>query len=415
MKDKKIQYLITKEEARQKHTINLIASENTVSQDILEATGSVLTNKYAEGKPFKRYYAGCETVDTIEQIAIERAKKLFGASWVNVQPHSGTQANLAVYQALLSPGDTILGLDLKHGGHLSHGFIANASGKNYRGVSYQLDPKTEQLDYAAIRRIAKKEKPKLIICGASAYSRDWDYKTLRKITDEVKALLLADIAHPAGLIAAKLLNDPFDYAHIVTSTTHKTLRGPRGGIIMLRHDINHPYNKLKAKKKFSELLDSAVFPGTQGGPLEHVIAAKAICFAEAATPAYKSYAKQVIKNAQCLANELSKKGYRIVSGGTDNHCFLVDLTPKKITGLEAQEKLESIGITVNKNLLPFDEQSSTVTSGIRLGTAAITSRGYKEKDMKQIATWIDQALTTTENKNLNLLKKEIQSYVKNLR
>jgi len=410
MHDKIISRLITKEGQRQKQQLNLIASENYVSDDVLEATGSVLTNKYAEGRPSKRYYAGCEVVDEVEALAIERAKKLFGATWANVQPHSGTQANLAVYQALLAPGDTILGLDLKHGGHLSHGFSANASGKSYHGVAYQLNPKTELLDYAAIRRIAKKEKPKLIVCGASAYSRDWDYQALRKIADEVKALLLADIAHPAGLIAAKLLNDPFDHAHVVTTTTHKTLRGPRGGLIMLRHDINHPYDKTKNKKKLSELIDSAVFPGTQGGPLEHVIAAKAICFAEALTPAYKRYAKQVIRNAKTLAKHLSGFGFRIVSDGTDNHSFLVDLTSKGITGAEAQQRLSDIGITVNKNLLPFDTQSSTITSGIRLGTAATTTRGMDEKDMKKIAEWIAQTLTGT--KQTKKLAREVQAFVK---
>lgn len=412
MHDKTVSRLIAKEERRQKNELNLIASENYASDAVLQAAGSVLTNKYAEGRPSKRYYAGCEVIDEVEALAIERAKKLFGATWANVQPHSGTQANLAVYQALLMPGDTILGLDLKHGGHLSHGFSANASGKSYRGISYQLDPKTERLDYDAIRRIAKKEKPKLIVCGASAYSHDWDYKKLRAIADEVKAFLLADIAHPAGLIAAMLLSDPFDYAHVVTTTTHKTLRGPRGGLIMLRKDFLHPYDKNKAKKKLSELLDSAVFPGMQGGPLEHVIAAKAICFGEALKPAYRTYAKNVIANARALSQALAKRGYRIVSGDTDNHSFLVDLTAKNLTGAEAQTRLSAIGITVNKNLIPFDTQPSTITSGIRLGTAAITTRGFKTKDMNRIADWIDLALTTTNTKQTKNLQREVQGFVK---
>lgn len=409
MHDKTVSSLIAKEERRQKNELNLIASENYVSDAVLQAAGSVLTNKYAEGRPSKRYYAGCEVVDEVEALAIERAKKLFGATWANVQPHSGTQANLAVYQAILSPGDAILGLDLKHGGHLSHGFSANASGKSYRGIAYQLDPKTERLDYEAIRRLAKKEKPKLIVCGASAYSHDWDYKKLRAIADEVKAFLLADIAHPAGLIAAKLLNDPFDYAHVVTTTTHKTLRGPRGGLIMLRKDILHPYDKNKSKKKLSELLDSAVFPGMQGGPLEHIIAAKAICFGEALKPSYRAYARNIIANARALSQALAKRGYRIISGDTDNHSFLVDLTAKKITGAEAQERLSAICITVNKNLIPFDTQPSTIASGIRIGTAAITTRGFKTKDMARIADWIDRALTDANQ--TKKLAREVQDFV----
>jgi glycine hydroxymethyltransferase len=383
-KDTAIFDLIQKEKERQLHGIELIASENFVSQQVLDAMGSILTNKYAEGLPHKRYYGGCEVVDLIEDLAIERLKKLFGATWANVQPHSGSQANAAVMLACLNPGDKILGFDLSHGGHLTHGSPVNFSGKLYKTSFYGVSKETGLVDYDAMEKIALQEKPKMIICGASAYSRDWDYARIRKIADSVNAIILADISHPAGLIATKILNDPFDYCHIVTTTTHKTLRGPRGGVIMMRNDFENPWGFKTPKgeiKMMSALLDGAVFPGTQGGPLEHVIGAKAVAFGEALDPSFLVYNKQVQANARVMAAEFMKLGYGVVSGGTDNHCMLIDLRSKNITGKEAENTLVKADITVNKNMVPFDDKSPFVTSGFRVGTAAITTRGIKENDI----------------------------------
>jgi glycine hydroxymethyltransferase len=395
IQDKAIYDLIHQEQQRQLNGIEMIASENFVSEQVMRAMGTVLTNKYAEGLPKKRYYGGCEIVDEIEQIAIDRAKELFKATWANVQPHSGAQANAAVMLAVLKPGDTILGFDLAHGGHLTHGSPVNFSGKLYRPTFYGVEQETGLINWDKVEETAKREQPKLIICGASAYSRDWDYVRLRAIADQVGALLMADIAHPAGLIAKGVLNDPLAHCHIVTTTTHKTLRGPRGGMIMLRNDIENPFGIKNPKgelRMLSELLDSAVFPGTQGGPLVHVIAAKAIAYGEALSDGFATYVSQVQKNAQALAKAIVSKGYQIISGGTDNHLMLIDLRSKNLTGKLAQETLDKVHITVNKNAVPFDDKSPFVTSGMRLGTPAVTTRGLKEGDMQKIADLIDTAL-----------------------
>ena len=402
-KDLEIFNLIDQEKSRQIEGIELIASENFISDQVLKATGSVLTNKYAEGYPGKRYYGGCAVVDEIETLAIERAKELFGAAWANVQPHSGSQANSAVYFACLNVGDKILGFDLSHGGHLTHGSSVNFSGKLYKPVFYGVDKQTGRLDYDLIMDIAQKERPKLIIAGASAYSRDIDYKKFRQIADSVNALLLADISHPSGLIAKGILNDPLPYCHIVTTTTHKTLRGPRGGLIMMGEDFDNPFGiKLKngSLKKMSSLLDSAIFPGNQGGPLEHVIAAKAIAFGEALTDEYMYYILQVKKNADAMAKAFVDRGYNIISGGTDNHMMLIDLRNKNITGKEAERILGQAEITVNKNMVPFDDKSPFITSGIRVGTAAVTTRGLVEDDMLKIVDYIDKSIINKDNDNM---------------
>ncbi|MBK6985642.1 MAG: serine hydroxymethyltransferase [Bacteroidetes bacterium] len=412
-KDTAIFKLIKEEKDRQTRGIELIASENYVSDQVMKAMGSVLTNKYAEGLPNKRYYGGCEVVDKVEQLAIDRAKELFGAAWVNVQPHSGAQANAAVMLACLKPGDTILGFDLSHGGHLTHGSPVNFSGKLYRATFYGVEEKTGKVNYDKVEETAKKEKPKMIICGASAYSRDWDYVRLRKIADSVGALLLADISHPSGLIAKGILNDPLPHCHIVTTTTHKTLRGPRGGMIMMGKDFENPMGEKTPKgelKMMSACLDMGVFPGTQGGPLEHVIAAKAVAYGECLSDEYMLYCVQVIKNAQTMANALVAKGYKIISGGTDNHCMLIDLRSKGLTGKEAEKALGEADITVNKNMVPFDDKSPFVTSGIRIGTPAITSRGLKEKDCLKVVDFIDAALKNKDNpKELAKLKSKINT------
>ena len=399
-RDKQIFDLILEEQDRQIHGIELIASENFVSDQVMEAAGSVLTNKYAEGYPGKRYYGGCEVVDVIEQIAIDRAKELFGAEYVNVQPHSGSQANAAVYQAVLNPGDKILGFDLSHGGHLTHGSPVNFSGKLYKTSFYGVEKETGVLNYDKIQETAEIEKPKLIIAGASAYSRDIDFKRFRAIADSVGALLLADISHPAGLIAKGILNDPIPHCHFVTTTTHKTLRGPRGGIIMIGKDFDNPFGltlKNGTLKKMSSLIDSAVFPGNQGGPLEHVIAAKAVAFGEALTDNFLHYQIQVKKNAAAMAEALVSKGYQIISGGTDNHCMLIDLRNKNLSGKDAENALVKADITVNKNMVPFDDKSPFVTSGIRIGTAAVTTRGLKEEDMVAIVELINEVIENFEN------------------
>ena len=402
-RDEQIFELIQAEKERQLNGIELIASENFVSDQVMEAAGSVLTNKYAEGYPGKRYYGGCEVVDEVEQIAIDRAKALFGAEYANVQPHSGSQANTAVYHAVLQPGDKILGFDLSHGGHLTHGSPVNFSGKLYNPVFYGVEEATGVLNYDKIQEIATKEQPKLIIAGASAYSRDIDFKRFRVIADSVGALLLADISHPAGLIAKGILNDPLPHCHIVTTTTHKTLRGPRGGMILMGKDFDNPFG-LKLKngnlKKMSSLLDSGVFPGNQGGPLEHIIAAKAIAFGEALTEPFMHYMLQVKKNASAMAEAFVKRGYKIISGGTDNHMMLIDLRNKNITGKDAEKALVKADITVNKNMVPFDDKSPFVTSGIRVGTAAITTRGLKENEMEAIVELIDQVIMNHENEDL---------------
>ncbi|TGE15053.1 serine hydroxymethyltransferase [Hymenobacter elongatus] len=387
--------LIRQEKERQTHGIELIASENYVSEQVMRAQGSILTNKYAEGLPGKRYYGGCEIVDQIEQLAIDRAKELFGVEWVNVQPHSGAQANAAVMLAILNPGDKILGFDLSHGGHLTHGSPVNFSGKLYTPSFYGVEPETGLIDWQKVKEAARREQPKLIICGASAYSRDWDYKALREAADEVGALLLADISHPSGLIAKGLLNNPFEHCHIVTTTTHKTLRGPRGGLIMLGKDFENPFGLKTPKgelRMMSALLDSGVFPGTQGGPLEHVIGAKAVAFGECLSDAYTDYTHQVIKNAQALAKAFVDRGYQIISGGTDNHLMLIDLRSKGLTGKLAENTLIKADITINKNMVPFDDKSPFVTSGMRIGSAAITTRGLRETDMVRIVDFIDDVL-----------------------
>ena len=414
-RDKKIFDLINKENHRQLEGIELIASENFASPQVMEAAGSILTNKYAEGLPGKRYYGGCQVVDVIENLAIERLKTLFGAGWANVQPHSGAQANAAVMLAIINPGDKILGFDLAHGGHLTHGSPVNFSGKIYQPFFYGVDESTGLINWEQVETQALKEKPKLIICGASAYSRDWDYQRFREIADDIGALLLADVSHPSGLIARGLLNDPLEHCHIVTSTTHKTLRGPRGGIIMMRNDFENPFGLKTTKGKtrmMSSLLDSGVFPGTQGGPLEHIIGAKAIAFEEALSDDYMNYAMQVKKNASVMADELIKKDYHIISGGTDNHLMLIDLRSKDVTGKAAEEALGKAEITVNKNMVPFDTQSPFVTSGIRVGTAAMTTRGFKEDDMVKIVGYIDEVISNISNEaHLGSIKTEIKNWV----
>ena len=401
-KDKVIFDIIEQEHQRQLKGIELIASENFVSDEVMAAMGSCLTNKYAEGYPGKRYYGGCQVVDMAEQVAIDRIKELFGAEWANVQPHSGAQANMAVFMAVLNPGDKFLGLNLSHGGHLSHGSPVNFSGLMFEALEYNVDSETGLVDYEQMEEVARRERPKLIIGGASAYSREWDYARMRRLADEIGAILMIDMAHPAGLIAAGLLDNPVKYAHIVTSTTHKTLRGPRGGVIMMGKDFENPWGKTTPKgqiKMMSQLLDSAVFPGVQGGPLEHVIAAKAVAFGEALQPEFKTYQTQVKKNAAALAGALIDKGYKIVSGGTDNHCILVDLRTKfpELTGKVAEKVLVEADITANKNMVPFDSRSPFQTSGIRLGTPAITTRGANEALMGEIADLIDTVLSAPES------------------
>lgn len=411
MRDTLIFDLIEQERLRQEHGLELIASENFVSRQVMEAAGSVLTNKYAEGLPGKRYYGGCEVVDQVEQIAIDRAKALFGAAWANVQPHSGAQANAAVMLAVLQPGDAILGFDLSHGGHLTHGSPVNFSGKLYQPHFYGVEQETGLIDWDKVERKALEVKPKLLICGASAYSRDWDYARLRKIADAVGALLLADISHPSGLIATGFLNNPLPHCHIVTTTTHKTLRGTRGGLIMMGQDFPNPWGHTTPKgevKMMSALLDAAVFPGTQGGPLEHIIAAKAVAFGEALTPEYKAYCGQVIRNAQAMAKAFVSRGYHIISGGTDNHLMLIDLRSKQVTGKQAENALVKADITVNKNMVPFDDKSPFVTSGIRVGTAAITTRGLKEAEMEQVVALIDRVIQAPDNEaELAAVKAEV--------
>jgi glycine hydroxymethyltransferase len=411
LRDKEIFALIEEEKSRQTTGIELIASENYASPEVIGAMGSILTNKYAEGLPGKRYYGGCEVVDKIEQLAIDRLCKLFGATWANVQPHSGAQANAAVFLACLNAGDKILGFDLSHGGHLTHGSPVNFSGKLYEAHFYGVNEESGRIDYDQLERTAKKERPKLIICGASAYSRDWDYQKIRKVADEVGALVLADISHPAGLIATKLLNDPLDYCHIVTTTTHKTLRGPRGGVIMMRNNIKNPFDlrwKNGNLKSMGALLDAAVFPGIQGGPLEHVIGAKAVAFNEAMSTNYSDYMKRVKSNAKTMSDLLIEKGYNIISGGTDNHCMLIDLRSKNINGKDAEEILGKVDITVNKNMVPFDTESPFVTSGIRIGTAAITSRGIQNETIPQIVSLIDRTLMNhSDEKVITNIKAEI--------
>ena len=413
MKDQAIFDLIQAEKERQLHGIELIASENFVSEQVMQAMGSVLTNKYAEGLPGKRYYGGCEVVDQVEQLAIDRLCQLFGATWANVQPHSGAQANAAVFLACLQPGDKILGFDLSHGGHLAHGSPVNFSGKLYKPYFYGVNKETGLVDYDLMEETAKSELPKMIICGASAYSRDWDYARIRKVADEIGALVLADISHPAGMIAAGLLNDPLEHCHIVTSTTHKTLRGPRGGIIMLRHNFENPFGLRWNNgnlKSMGALLDAAVFPGIQGGPLEHVIAAKAVAFGEALDPAFKTYMTQVRDNAAVFAAEMVKLGYNIVSGGTDNHSMLIDLRSKGINGKDAENALVKADITVNKNMVPYDTESPFVTSGIRIGTPAITSRGVNTTEIPQIVNLIDRALmNANDDATLAAVKKEVNA------
>jgi len=400
---------------RQEFKLEMIASENFVSKSVLEAAGSVMTNKYAEGYPGRRYYGGCEFVDQAENLALERVKKLFGAEYANVQPHSGSQANMAVYFSFLKPGDKVMGMNLSHGGHLTHGSLVNFSGQLYHFVAYGVDPKTGRIDYDQCMDLAKKERPKMITVGASAYSRNIDYQKFREIADAAGAFLFADIAHPAGLIAKKLLNDPLPHCHVVTSTTHKTLRGPRGGLILIGKDFDNPFRQVAPKsgrvKKMSELIDSMVIPGIQGGPLMHIIAAKAVAFKEALSPDFEKYARQIIKNAQALAAKLVSLDYNIISGGTDNHLMLIDLRNKKITGKDAQHVLEEAGITVNKNAVPFDDQSPLITSGIRIGTPALTTRGMKEPEMETIAGWIDRVL---KNPSDAALHKKVQGEIKEL-
>ncbi len=401
-RDNKIFDIIEREHQRQKHGIELIASENFVSEQVMQAMGSCLTNKYAEGYPGHRYYGGCQVVDEAEQLAIDRLKEIFGAAYANVQPHSGAQANMAVFMACMKPGDKFLGLNLAHGGHLSHGSPVNFSGLMFQALEYNVKEDTGLVDYDQMEEVARRERPRLIIGGASAYSREWDYARMRRLADEIGAILMVDMAHPAGLIAAGLLDNPVKYAHIVTSTTHKTLRGPRGGIILLGEDFDNPFGKTNNKgeiRKMSSLLDSAVFPGVQGGPLEHVIAAKAVAFGEALQPSYKEYQAQVKKNAAVMAQALVDKGYKIISGGTDNHCMLVDLRTKfpELTGKVAERVLVEADITANKNMVPFDSRSPFQTSGIRLGTPAITTRGAKEELMGEIVEMIDTVLSNPED------------------
>jgi glycine hydroxymethyltransferase len=414
-RDNQIFQLINQELERQRHGIELIASENFTSLQVMQATGSVLTNKYAEGYPGRRYYAGCEIVDQTEQLAIDRLKEIFGIEYANVQPHSGAQANAAVHLALLNPGDKILGLDLSMGGHLTHGSPVNYSGKLYEAHFYGVKKETGTIDYEMLETQARTLKPKLIICGASAYSRDWDYARIRKVADEVGALVMADIAHPAGLIAKKLLNDPFDHCHVVTSTTHKTLRGPRGGIIMMRKDFENPWGIKDNKgnlRTMSALLDLAVFPGIQGGPLQHVIAAKAIAFGEILTDDYAVYAQQIVKNAQAMAKAFVAKEYNIISGGTDNHLMLIDLRNKNISGKKAEQALVQAEITANKNMVPFDDKSAFVTSGVRFGVAAITTRGMKEQHMQFVVDAVDKVINNAQDEAvIASVKKEVNSFM----
>ena len=415
-KDKQIFDLIDAEKKRQIEGIELIASENFTSDQVMQATGSILTNKYAEGYPGKRYYGGCQIVDEIESIAIERAKELFGACWANVQPHSGSQANSAVFFACLKPGDKIMGFDLSHGGHLTHGSSVNFSGRLYNPVFYGVEKETGLLDYDKIEKMAIEEKPQMIIAGASAYSRDIDFKRFRQIADKVDAFLLADISHPSGLIAKGVLNDPVPHCHIVTTTTHKTLRGPRGGLILMGNDFDNPFG-LKFKsgklKKMSSLLDAAIFPGNQGGPLEHVIAAKAVAFDEALSDDFLNYIVQVKKNANVMSKEFINRGYNIITGGTDNHLMLIDLRNKNINGKDAEAVLGKAEITVNKNMVPFDDKSPFVTSGIRVGTAAITTRGLLESDMKTVVGFIDEALKSHENpQKLDSIAEDVIDFMK---
>ncbi|MAR39466.1 MAG: serine hydroxymethyltransferase [Flavobacteriales bacterium] len=409
--DKEIFNLIEKEDHRQRNGIELIASENFVSDEVMNAMGSCLTNKYAEGYPRKRYYGGCEVVDQVEQLAINRAKELFGVEYVNVQPHSGSQANSSVMLSCLNPGDKILGFNLAHGGHLTHGSPVNFSGKLYNTSFYNVEEDSGKINYNKIEETAITEQPKLIICGASAYSQDWDYKKFREIADKVGALLMADISHPAGLIAAKLLNDPAPHCHILTTTTHKTLRGPRGGMIMMGKDFENPWGLKTPKGKtrmMSSILNSGVFPGSQGGPLEHVIAAKAIAFREALDSSFKEYGKQVISNSKKMAECFIKKGYKVISGGTENHCMLIDLRGKNITGKDAENALVKADITVNKNMVPFDTQSPFITSGMRVGTPAITTRGIKEDEIPYIVDLIDEVILNYEDENiLNSVKNKV--------
>ncbi|WP_345212589.1 serine hydroxymethyltransferase [Mucilaginibacter gynuensis] len=410
-RDKLIFKLLDEEQQRQEEGIELIASENFVSKQVMEAAGSVATNKYAEGLPGKRYYGGCQIVDEIETIAIDRAKQLFNAEWANVQPHSGAQANAAVMLACLQPGDKILGFDLSHGGHLTHGSPVNFSGKLYEPHFYGVVKETGLIDYAQLEKVALEVKPKMIICGASAYSRDWDYEFIRAVADKVGAIVLADISHPSGMIARGLLTDPLPHCHIVTTTTHKTLRGPRGGLILLGKDFENPWGIKTPKgetRMMSSLLDMAVFPGTQGGPLEHIIAAKAIAFGEALSDSYMKYILQVKKNAEAMAKAFVDRGYEIISGGTDNHLMLIDLRNKNITGKAAENALVTADITVNKNMVPFDDKSPFVTSGIRVGTAAITTRGLKEKQMEEIVELIDAVIIDPENEtSIKKIRKKV--------
>ena len=413
-KDTVLFELINKEISRQRNGIELIASENFTSLQVLQAMGTVPTNKYAEGYPGKRYYGGCEIVDEIETLAIERLKKIFNCSWANVQPHSGAQANGAVFLAVMKPGEKFLGLDLSMGGHLTHGSPANFSGKTYHALHYGVT-KEGIVDYEQLESIARKEKPKMIICGASAYSRDWDYQRIRAVADEIGAIVFADIAHPAGLIATGLLNDPFEHCHIVSSTTHKTLRGPRGGIIMLRHDFENPWGLKTPKgatRTMSNLLDLAVFPGSQGGPLEHIIAAKAVAFGEILDSSFKVYGQQVIQNAQAMAKAFVDRDYNLISNGTDNHLMLIDLRNKNLTGKKAQETLDKANITLNKNAVPFDDKSPFVTSGIRVGVPAVTTRGLQPKDMETIVSMIDKVLMNCEDeKQIDAVKQEVKSFM----
>ncbi len=411
--------LIGREKERQMKGIELIASENFVSEQVMEAMGSVLTNKYAEGYPAKRYYGGCEVVDKVENLAISRLKELYGACWANVQPHSGAQANMAVFMACLNPGDKFLGLNLSHGGHLSHGSPVNFSGLVFQALEYNVKEEDGRVDYDQLEEVARAERPKLIIAGASAYSREWDYARIRRVADEIGAIFMVDMAHPAGLIAAGLLENPVKHAHIVTSTTHKTLRGPRGGVIMMGEDFPNPWGKTTPKgevKMMSALLDSAVFPGTQGGPLEHVIAAKAVAFGEALTPEYKEYQKQVQKNARVMAQAFMEKGYKVISGGTDNHCMLIDLRTKfpELTGKVAEKALVAADITTNKNMVPFDSRSPFQTSGLRFGTPAITTRGLKEAEMPIIVDLIDRVLHAPEDEaNIAAVRAEVNALMVN--
>lgn len=414
-KDKVIFDLIEKEKERQQNGIELIASENFTSLQVMKAMGTVLTNKYAEGLPGKRYYGGCEVVDEIEQLAIDRARELFGAEWANVQPHSGAQANASVMLACLKPGDKILGFDLSHGGHLTHGSPVNFSGKLYQPVFYGVEESTGRIDFDKLIETAARERPKMIICGASAYSRDWDYKKLREAADSVGAILMADIAHPAGLIARGLLNDPMEHCHVVTTTTHKTLRGPRGGMVLVGRNIDNPWGLKTPKgeiRKIGSVLDSGVFPGTQGGPLEHVIAAKAVAFQEALSDEYLAYVVQVVKNAKAMAESFVERGYKIISGGTDNHLMLIDLRSKNLTGRQAEDALIQADITINKNMVPFDTQSPFVTSGMRIGTPAITTRGLVEKDVIRIVDLIDEALQKPEDqKHLKSVRRKVNRFM----